>query len=157
MSTNFMSDLVHGDRADDRIHTEALAWIAPLGRVLFALIFIMSAMGHFSGKLVPYAAAAGVPMAQIAVPVAGMLALLGGISVLLGWQTRIGALMLVLFLVPVTLFMHRFWGLPDAQMAQMQQVNFLKNLALLGGALLLFYFGPGPMSLDHPRARPGHP
>ena len=65
----------------------------------------------------------------------GILALLGGLSILLGYRARFGAFLIVLFLVPVTLFMHKFWGLSDPQMAMMQRVNFLKNVALLGGAL----------------------
>jgi putative oxidoreductase len=66
----------------------------------------------------------------------------------LGYHTRLGAALLVLFLVPVTLTMHAFWSIPDPQMAQIERINFMKNLALLGGALLLVHFGGGPISLD---------
>jgi putative oxidoreductase len=76
------------------------------------------------------------------------LALLGGLSVALGYQTRIGAWMLVLFLIPVTLMMHKFWGIADAQMAMMQRIMFMKNVSILGGALFLAYFGAGPVSID---------
>jgi putative oxidoreductase len=126
----------------------AARWLAPVGRVLYALIFILAAPGHFKAGTIGYAASAGVPLANVAVPVAGVIALLGGLSVALGFRARVGAWLLVVFLVPVTLFMHRFWGVADPMMAQMQQVNFMKNLALLGAALYLAWAGAGPVSLD---------
>ncbi len=128
--------------------SDALRFVVPIGRALFALIFIVSAFDDFSAGTVAYAQHAGVPLPSIAVPLAGVLALVGGISVLLGYHARIGAWLLVLFLVPVTLLMHAFWGVPDPMMAKMQQIMFMKNLSMLGGALLVAYFGAGPLSLD---------
>lgn len=123
-------------------------WVVPLGRLLFTMLFIMAAPSHFSAGTIAYAAKAGVPMASVLVPISGALALIGGLSVLLGYRARAGAWLLVLFLVPVTFMMHRFWGLGDPRAAQMQQVNFMKNMALLGCALLIAYFGAGPISFD---------
>jgi putative oxidoreductase len=88
-----------------------------------------------------------VPLASLAVPLAGLIALAGGLSVALGYHGRIGALLLVLFLVPVTLYMHAFWAEAGGA-AQAAQIEFLKNLSLLGAALFLVYFGSGPISLD---------
>ena len=122
--------------------------IVPIGRALFSLIFIASVFGHFSSAEIDAASAHGVPLATIAVPAAGLLALAGGLSVLLGYRARFGAFLLLLFLVPVTLVMHRFWGISDPQMAMMQKVNFMKNLSLIGTTLLVMYYGPGPISLD---------
>src|ERR1044071_8964829 len=122
--------------------------IVPLGRVLFALIFIASIVGHFSSAEISEAAAHGVPLATILVPLAGLIALVGGVSVLLGYRARFGALLLVVFLVPVTLVMHKFWGLADPQLAMMQQIHFLKNTSLIGACLLIMHFGSGPYSLD---------
>jgi putative oxidoreductase len=82
------------------------------------------------------------------VPLAGILAFVGGLSILLGYHARIGAWILVLFLVPVSLMMHNFWAVTDPMMAQMQRAMFLKNLSMLGGALLIAHFGAGPLSLD---------
>ena len=65
-----------------------------------------------------------------------------------GHQAKWGAWLLVFFLVPVTLMMHRFWAVTDPQVAMMQQVMFMKNLTMLGTALLISYFGSGPASLD---------
>jgi putative oxidoreductase len=128
--------------------SESLRFLAPVGRALFALIFIVAAFGHFSSGEVAYAEHAGVPLARIAVPGSGVLSLIGGLSVLLGYRTRIGAWIIVVFLIPVTVMMHNFWAMSDPMMVQMQLAMFLKNVSMLGGALLLAYFGAGPFSLD---------
>jgi len=119
-----------------------------LGRVLYSLIFITAAPGHFKAGTIAYAASNGVPMANILVPLSGVLALLGGLSVLLGYKAKCGAWLLVLFLVPVTLTMHKFWVLPDPNAAMMQQIMFMKNVSMLGAALLITQFGTGPASLS---------
>lgn len=124
-----------------------------LGRFLFVLIFVMSSFNHFSRQTIGYAAAHGVPFAPIAVPLSGIIALLGGVSILLGYRAKLGAWLIVLFLVPVTLTMHKFWGVSDPMMAQTQMIHFMKNLSMLGGALLLSQFGAGPLSLDARRSR----
>jgi len=127
----------------------ALRALVPIGRLFVVAIFLMSSMKHFSAEGIGYAASQGVPMANVLVPVSGILALAGGISVLLGYKARWGALLLAMFLVPVTLMMHRFWAIPDPQMAMMQQVMFMKNVSMLGATLLLMYFGAGPISFDN--------
>jgi uncharacterized membrane protein YphA (DoxX/SURF4 family) len=68
--------------------------------------------------------------------------------VLLGYQTRLGAWLLVIFLVPVTLVMHNFWAASDPLVYQVEKGMFLRNVTMLGGALLISYFGAGPLSLD---------
>lgn len=113
----------------------------------------MSTPNHFSAKGIGYAASNGVPMPNVLVPLAGVLALCGGLSVMLGYKAKFGAWMLVAFLVPVTLWMHRFWDVADAQMAQQQMINFMKNVALTGAALYMAFFGAGPLSLDARIAR----
>ena len=122
--------------------------IVPVGRALFALIFITSVFGHFSRATIEQASAHGVPFATVLVPAAGMLALVGGVLVVLGYRARFGAFLVLLFLVPVTLVMHKFWGIVDPQVAQLQRVMFMKNAAIAGGALLIMYWGSGPYSLD---------
>jgi len=118
------------------------------GRVLFSLIYIVAAAGHFTHQEIAYAANQGVPMAGLLVPLSGILALAGGLSILLGYKARIGAWLLVVFLVPVTLMMHNFWAVKDPMMAQIHQVQFMKNVSMLGAALLIAHFGAGPLSLD---------
>src|SRR5580698_7001494 len=125
---------------------DLLRYMVPLGRVLFAAIFVLSAAGHFSSKEIGYAAHQGVPFASVLVPLSGVLALAGGLSVLLGYKARIGAWMLVAFLVPVTLAMHAFWAETDPAAVMMQQVMFMKNVSMLGAALMITYLGAGPVS-----------
>ena len=119
-----------------------------LGRFLFALIFIMSGPRHFLSETIGYAASQGVPLASIAVPFSGLLALVGGLSILLGYRAKLGAWLIVLFLVGITPMMHNFWAVPDPMMHQMQMVMFMKNLSMLGGALFVSQLGSGPWSLD---------
>ena len=123
------------------------------GRFFFALIFLLSAAGHFSPQEIGYAATQGVPMASLLVPASGILALIGGLSVVLGYRVKTGAWLLVLFLVPVTFTMHKFWAISDPMAAQMQMAQFTKNISMIGGALLLTHFGAGPLSLDSRRGR----
>jgi putative oxidoreductase len=121
--------------------------------LFFVLIFVMGATNLFTKQGIGYAASQGVPLASIAVPLAGVFALVGGLSILLGYRAKIGAWLIVLFLVPVTVMMHKFWGIADPNVAQDQMINFLKNASMLGGALLITQFGAGPFSLDSRRAR----
>lgn len=122
--------------------------IVVTGRVLYSLIFIVSGFAHFTDQSIKYAEAQHVPTASLAVPISGIMAILGGISILIGLKARWGAWLIVLFLVPVTLLMHNFWDVSDPMMRQMQMSMFMKNMSMLGGALLIAYHGAGPASLD---------
>jgi putative oxidoreductase len=99
-------------------------------------------------QTIAFAASQGVPLASIAVPLSGILALAGGLSILLGYRARIGAWLIALFLVAVTPMMHKFWVVTDPMMYQMQFVMFMKNVSMIGAALLLTQVGSGPWSLD---------
>ena len=127
--------------------------VVVLGRFLFTLIFLMAGANHFNKQTIGYAASQGVPLAAIAVPLSGVLAIAGGLSILLGYRAKLGAWLIVLFLVPVSLMMHKFWTVTDPMMAQLQMVLFMKNVSMLGGALLVSHFGAGPFSLDVRRSR----
>ncbi len=118
------------------------------GRLFFSLIFVFASLGHFSHREIAFAAQQGVPLASLAVPFSGVMALLGGLSVLLGYKAKWGAWLLIAFLLPVTLMLHQFWAVKDPMMAQMQMAMFLKNVSIMGGALLISQFGAGPLSLD---------
>ena len=124
-----------------------------LGRLFFATIFLMAGPNHFTKQAIGYAASQGVPLASIAVPVSGLLAIIGALSILLGYRAKVGAWLITLFLIPVTFMMHKFWTVSDPMMAQIQMVMFMKNIAMLGGALLISQFGAGPLSLDARRLR----
>ena len=135
------------ERASANLGTAALSSVGLLGRILYSAIFIMSGPNHFKAETIGYAAAQGVPLATIAVPLSGIIALLGGLSIALGYRAKLGAWLIVLFLVPVTLMLHRFWGLSDPQATGLQLAMFMKNLSLLGAALIIARLGSGPLSL----------
>lgn len=113
-----------------------------IGRILFVFLFLGSAFGHLtqSKQMAGYAESRGVPMASVAVPASGVLMLVGGLMVLLGIWADLGALLLVLFLVPTAVLMHAFWKETDAQNKQMEMIQFNKDMALAGAALTLFAF-----------------
>jgi putative oxidoreductase len=127
--------------------------VVVLGRFFFALIFLMAGANHFNKQTIGYAASQGVPLAAIAVPLSGVVAIAGGLSILLGYRAKLGAWLIVLFLVPVSFMMHKFWTVTDPMMAQIQMILFMKNISMLGGALLISHFGAGPLSLDARRSR----
>jgi putative oxidoreductase len=123
-----------------------MKFVALLGRILYSLVFLTT-VGHFKHPAIAHGEAAGVPMASIMVPLSGVIAIAGALSIALGYKAKWGAWLIVLFLVPVTLTMHAFWKEPDAHTAAMQQVMFLKNVSMLGAALFMTQVGSGPASL----------
>jgi putative oxidoreductase len=127
---------------------EDARYLALVGRQLFSVIFIIASAGHFTPGTMALAAAHGVPQAYLLVPLSGLIALAGGLSVLFGYRARIGGALLVLFLVPVTFMMHNFWAAADAATFRIELALFLRNIALLGCALLVTRVGAGPLSLD---------
>ncbi len=129
--------------------TRSRLFMVPIGRLFFALIFLMSGINHFSSGSIGYAASSGVPYPQILVPLSGAMAFLGGLSVALGYKAKMGAILLFLFLVPVTFFMHNFWNSTDPAMVANQMAHFMKNLSLIGGTILFAFYGAGPLSIDN--------
>ena len=109
-----------------------------LGRALFGGYFLYSGINHFrnTAMLSGYSSSKGVPYPVAAVTGSGALLLLGGLSVLTGLKPKLGASLIGAFLCGVTPKMHDFWNLPDGQQRTGEQINFLKNLGLLGGALM---------------------
>jgi uncharacterized membrane protein YphA (DoxX/SURF4 family) len=115
--------------------------IVLIGRILFVVLFLYSSLGHLTAtdQLAGYAASRGVPAAKAATLVSGLLLLAGGLMILLGVWADLGALLLVIFLVPTAYLMHGFWR--DSGEARMnEQVQFNKDLALAGASLMLFAF-----------------
>ncbi|GAA5125301.1 DoxX family protein [Haloechinothrix salitolerans] len=120
-----------------------------IGRILFSALFLGSAVGHLTqtAGMAEYAKSRGVPAASAAVIGSGILMILGGLSVLLGVWADLGALLLVVFLVPTAVLMHAFWSETDAQSKQMEQIQFMKDMALAGAALMVFAFVAGTEDL----------
>jgi putative oxidoreductase len=129
-----------------------------IGRVLFAFIFVFSGvMIHLVGyrQGVEFARASGSPLPEIGVPLTGVIAIVGGLMIALGLLADLGAVLIVAFLLVITPLMHAFWKETDEQMKTNQMFHFLKNTALLGGALVLFYVfnqlqGEAGLSLTDP-------
>jgi len=126
-----------------------MKYVVLIGRIFFSLMFIMAGPDHFSSGTIGYAAANGVPLASFAVPFSGLIALAGGLSIAAGYKAKWGAWLIVVFLIPVTLMMHNFWAAKDAMTMQLQIAMFMKNISMLGGALLIAHFGAGPISFDN--------
>jgi putative oxidoreductase len=111
-----------------------------MGRILLAVPFVQSGlMIHFSRQGVEYARAYNAPAPAVMVPLSGAAIVAGGLSVAFGIWGDLGALVLAAFSLAILPFMHAFWKEEDAQAQQMQMVNFVKNVSMAGGALILFY------------------
>ena len=120
-----------------------------IGRVLFSILFLMSALNHFQHLegMAQYAGSKGVPMPKLATGGTGVLLLLGGLSVLLGIYPTIGLILLLVFLVPTSILMHDFWAMEDPQQRQMEMINFQKNMALAGACLMLLLVEAWPIAI----------
>jgi|SRR4249920_3316092 putative oxidoreductase len=128
----------------------AIKQYGPLvGRILLAVIFVVAGWGKirgFSGT-VGYIQSASLPAAQLLAVIAIVIELGGGVLLILGWKARWAAAALFVFTLLAALFFHVFWAAAPDQ-AMMQQTQFLKNLAIMGGMLYVVVYGSGPMSLD---------
>jgi len=124
-----------------------------LARVMIATIFLLSAVGNkipnFAG-VVKYMEGAGVPAPQILLAGAIVFLIAGSLSIITGFKGRIGAGLLAIFLVAATYYFHPFWKF-TGQENQMQTIQFMKNLGLLGTMLYFMVNGTGPASLDNRR------
>jgi len=121
-----------------------------IGRIVLGAYYLFNAFNHFRNleMMTGYAASKGVPSPRLAVAGTGVLLLLGGLSILLGYQPTIGVLLIVIFLVPVAFMMHNFWAVQDPQMKMAEVVNFMKNIALAASALMFLAIPqPWPFSL----------
>ena len=123
--------------------------VALIGRVLIAALFIPAGFGKLMGfaGTVGYIASTGLPLPQVGAAIAVVVELGVGIAFLLGFKTRISAIVLAVFTVMAAVFFHKYWSAPDA-MKMMQQINFNKNIAIAGGLLAFAAFGPGRLSVD---------
>jgi putative oxidoreductase len=122
---------------------------ALVGRILIALIFVISGYGKIGGfdGVAGYIGSKGLPMPQALAALTIALELGGGILLVIGYKVRWVAALFFLWLIPTTVIFHQFWGI-DPKLAQQMQIHFLKNVSIMGGMLLLVAFGPGAWSLD---------
>jgi len=124
-----------------------------VGRVLLALMFILSGFGKLAdvGGTAGYIASAGLPMASALAVIVGLLELFGGIAIAIGFQARWAALALGLFTLAASVLFHKFWAAAPDQ-AFVQQLLFMKNLSVAGGLFIVAALGAGPVSVDARRA-----
>jgi putative oxidoreductase len=129
---------------------EELKRYGPLvGRILLAQIFIISGFGKIAGfqGAAAYIASHGLPAAQLLTILTIIVELGGGLALLAGWKARWAAAALFVFTLLAALIFHPFWSAP-ADQAMMQQINFMKNLAIMGGMLYVVVYGSGPVSVE---------
>ena len=122
-------------------------YLALAGRILLAVVFIVGGYNKIGGweATAGYMASKGLPMLLLVPTI--LIELGGGLLLLVGYQTRLAAAVIFLFLIPVTLVFHNFWAVSPVEL-QMQSINFMKNLGIMGGMLFIVAYGPGRYSLD---------
>lgn len=121
-----------------------------IGRLLLSLIFILSGIQKIPNwtQTSEYMASKGLPFVPLLLAATIAIEVLGGLSVLLGYRARVGALVLALWLIPVTMIFHNFWAIADPMQQRVEMVNFLKNLSILGALLFVSARGAGQPSFD---------
>jgi uncharacterized membrane protein YphA (DoxX/SURF4 family) len=110
-----------------------------LGRLLFGGFFLYNGINHFKNHkmLAQYAASKGMPAAEAGVIASGVALTVGGASIISGVKPKIGALAIMGFLAGAAGTIHDFWKQEDPQQRQNEMIHFMKNVAMLGGALAL--------------------
>jgi putative oxidoreductase len=120
-----------------------------VGRILLGLIFVLSGFAKISGfdGTAGYIASKGLPLPQVLAALTIVVELGGGLALMAGLYTRQAVIALAGFSLLTAIVFHNFWAAPQAEQL-MQQINFMKNLAIAGGMLVVAAFGPGRLSLD---------
>ena len=129
--------------------------LVPLfGRILLSAVFIMGGIGKITGFSFEESmvAAKHLPLPAVALGIALIIELVGGLAILAGLFTRLTAWIVFLYMIPTTFLFHNFWAMQGADRID-TMIHFEKNLAIMGGLLLLAAFGPGAYSIDSARAR----
>ncbi len=127
--------------------------LAFVGRLLLALLFLPAGIGKITGfaGTVGYIGSVGMPLPTVAAAIALTIEVLGGLALVLGWGTRFAALVLAFFTLVASFYFHAYWSVP-AEQQMVTQLLFFKNIAVVGGLLVLAAFGPGAWSVDSARA-----
>jgi putative oxidoreductase len=117
------------------------------GRILIALIFLQSGIDKFVyyQATLGYMTKAGLPYPEVLLVASGVIETACALALIVGWKTRLAAIALVIWMIPVTLLFHN----PAA--GQEAMIHFMKNVAITGGLLVLFASGPGAWSLGRSR------
>ncbi len=120
-----------------------------LGRILIAALFVPAGIHKITGfaGTSAYMASKGLPLPDLLLVLTIIIELGGGLMILLGWRAREAALIIAVFLIPVTVIFHGFWGVEDAAAQAKERIVFMKNLAIMGGLFVIAGLGAGPCSL----------
>jgi putative oxidoreductase len=120
-----------------------------VARVLLALIFVTAGFSKLTGLqgTAGYIGSVGLPAPMLLAVAAGVVELVAGVLIVVGWQARWAALALAGFTAVASVLFHNYWAMP-AEQQMMQQLMFMKNVSIVGGLLVLFAFGAGPLSLE---------
>jgi len=120
-------------------------YINSIGRILFSLIFIASGISKIGDwkKTIDYMESHHMIFIPFFLIIAILLQVLGGLSIITNYKTKVGVVLLLLFLIPATFIFHNFWSLPTETEIEMinqqyEMVSFLKNITIIGALLLLF-------------------
>jgi putative oxidoreductase len=126
-------------------------------RILLALIFMLAGLSKLTGLqgTTAYIASQGLPIPAVLALASGLLELLAGLAVAIGFKARLAAALLAAFTLLASLLFHNFWAMP-ADQAMVNQLMFMKNLAIVGGLLLIVAHGAGPVSVDTRRLAIAH-
>ncbi len=118
-------------------------------RLLLAAMFIIAGFGKLANieGTAGYIASGGLPFASVLAVLVGLLELLGGLAIVVGFKARWAALALGLFTIAASLMFHKFWAVP-AEQQMVQQLMFMKNMSVAGGLFLLAALSAGPLSID---------
>jgi putative oxidoreductase len=121
-----------------------------IGRICLSAIFILSGLGKFVDypTTAAYMASKGMTLIPVFLYGAGLIELIGGLSILLGFMARWGAALLMVYLIPVTFIFHSFWNVSVPAMATIEMIMFMKNLAIFGGLWFVISCGAGGCSCD---------
>lgn len=130
--------------------TKSHDWAALIGRLLLAFLFVYSGFGKIGGfeGTAASIAAKHVPMPEIATTIAIVIEFIGGLMIVVGWRARWAAFAVAAFTLVATILYHNFWAMADAAIAGTNKIMFMKNIAVIGGLLLVYAFGPGRLSID---------
>ena len=132
--------------AQNAFTQDAFSFVA---RLLFVVLFLPAGIGKLTGfaGTVGYISSVGLPLPTVGAALAAVVEIVGSLALLFGFRTRIAALVLAVFTVVASFFFHAFWSAPEA-MKMVATLLFTKNIAVVGGLLVLAAFGPGRFSID---------
>lgn len=126
------------------------AFLMLLGRICIAAIFFTSGLNKFTNfdSNITYVASKGLPFPSIMLTMAGILEIIGALSVIFGIRAKIGAIILLITLIPATILFHDFWNIADSTQRTMQMIHFFKNISIFGGLLYIICCGAGKFGFD---------